>query len=384
MRLAILGVTGSIGKSALSLLSSHPGLAEVVLLSAHTNAEALLEQIELFKPSLACLTGRLPTRPEILRAEAVGCKLEGLPEGLHEQLEKAELDCVLLAMTGAAGLSFGLQALKLGLRLAIANKEPLVIAGHLFHQAAKEGGGEILPVDSEHSAIFQCLQSRPTGEIEKIILTSSGGPFHEWSREQMASASVADALKHPTWSMGRKITIDSASMLNKALEVLEARWLFHIPMQKVQVVVHRQSVVHSMVEFVDGSVIAQLGETDMRHPILYAFSHPHRYPSNLGRLDFSSRLDLSFEQLNPVLARAIDLARSCGERADRPIILNAANEIYVERFLEAKLPFLQIHDFIEKLMDEGTEWNAPTATLEDVLTLDRLVRKEATRRLDQN
>ena len=373
-KVALLGSTGSIGRSTLDLHRQHPGLISLQVISAHHNIQVLLQQMEEFHPQRAFITGCHPTREDLERARRAGCELLDDPLELLKTMADPGVDCVVLAIIGAAGLEYGLKALRHGKRLAMANKEPLVIAGHLFKDAAAQYGGEIVPIDSEHSAIFQCLEGRTIVDIERIILTSSGGPFHEYANGQFAAASVAQALKHPTWSMGKKITIDSATMMNKALEVIEARWLFGVPMEKIAVTIHRQSIVHSMVEFVDGSMLAQLGETDMKHPIHFALTYPNRCKSQLARLDWTVPRQLTFEPLNPFLAQAIDLARQCTADPVSPVLLNAANEVFVEHFLAGSVAFTRVYDVIAKTMKRGLQQRMQSSTLEEVLEVDGLGR----------
>lgn len=381
--IAILGSTGSIGKSALMLLDEHPELGQIELITAHNNLPLLMDQIVRYKPRFAVITGMMPDEGDLLEARDIGCDLRYGTDDLLEFLADERIATVLLAISGAAGLRFGLEALERGKRLAIANKEPLVIAGQLFHDAAEAGGGEILPVDSEHSAIFQCLEGCSSPDnVNKIILTSSGGPFHAYSDSQFDSITPEDALNHPTWDMGRKITIDSATMMNKALEVLEARWLFSLPLEQISVSVHRQSVVHSMVEFVDGSVLAQLGVTDMRAPILHALTYPRRIDSKLPKLDFNSGLNLSFEPVNPFLNQAIQIARSCEDDPVKPILFNAANEVWVEAFLEKKTPFTGVYDMIRRVMKEGMEAGFTVDKLDSVLEIDHWAREHTWKIID--
>ena len=379
--LAILGATGSIGASALRLLSRHPHFIRVNLLSAHRRVEELLRSIEVFRPRQAFLTGAKVGPEQQERARRAGCELSDDAAALKEALGNGAVDCVLLAVSGAAGLEYGLHALRSGKRLAIANKEPLVIAGHFFKEAARAGRGEILPVDSEHSAIFQCLHGQRRECISRIILTTSGGPFHGLSRDEIKNVGAEQALKHPTWKMGEKITVDSATMMNKALEVIEARWLFDVPLERIEVSVHRQSIVHSMVEFDDGSVMAQLGVTDMQYPILYALSHPERWKAELPRLDFQNGMNLTFEALSPVLGQAIEFARRYGADPIAPIIMNAVNEVFVSEFLQGRTAFLEIYRLIPLVVEEGLKQGFTAGNLEEVLHVDRWARARALERM---
>lgn len=369
-----MGSTGSIGTSTLDLLRQHPDLARVELLSAHRNIKCLLEQIEEFHPKKAFLTGCAPETQDVERAKQEGCELIAEPSELLRAMSSSSTNCVILAIIGAAGLEYGLEALKYGKRLAIANKEPLVIAGHLFNEVQASGDGEIIPIDSEHSAIFQCLEGQKGKNIERIILTSSGGPFHNSKESEFSEISVEEALRHPTWSMGDKITIDSATMMNKALEVIEAKWLFACPVTQIDVVIHRQSIVHSMVEFIDGSVMAQLGMTDMKHPIQYALSYPERHPSLLPRLDWSQHQQWTFEPINPFLERSIQLARECSSDDVSPVLMNAANECFVDAFMNGRLPFNKVYKVIEQTIEKGLGENFKADTLEDIKHIDQFAR----------
>lgn len=372
-KIALLGATGSIGQSTLNLLRQHPTWAEVQMLTAHRNHAGLMALIKEFKPEVAVITSGKVSAADLEFCKSQGCRLLEGRDALMEALGSLPLDVVLLAVTGAAGLEFGLKALECGARLAIANKEPLVIAGHLFKEKEKEGQGVILPVDSEHSAIFQCMVGHEAKDVDRIILTSSGGPFH-YREGHFDDISVEEALQHPTWSMGSKITVDSATMLNKALEMVEAKWLFDTPLDKVEVTVHRQSIVHSMVEFVDGSVMAQLGVTDMQFPILYALSYPERWKAELPRLSFEERMNLTFEPVNPFLNQAIELIREFGEDPVSMILLNAANEIYVESFLKGEADFHKVYDHIRAVICDGRSGVSYPRHLSDVLALDEEAR----------
>ena len=368
-KLALLGATGSIGKSSLQLLRQHPGWLKVEVLSAHRNLENLMSLVREFKPSWACLTGEEVGHEQIKECSDLGCRLiQGRAE-LLGLLQREFFDVLLLAVSGAAGLEYGLAALEKGSRLAIANKEPLVIAGHLFKEVEKKSSGCILPVDSEHSAILQCLAGHASKDVERLVLTSSGGPFHQ-RHSHFDEIKISEALKHPTWSMGNKITIDSATMMNKALEVVEAKWLFDIPLERIDVVVHRQSIVHSMVEFVDGSMMAQMGVTDMQFPILYALSYPERWPSKLPRMSFRDKLHLTFEPLNPFLNQAIELVKEYGDDPVSTVLLNAANEVFVDHFLKGLVPFHAVYEHIRQVVCEGRKGVSYPHSLPDVLALD--------------
>jgi 1-deoxy-D-xylulose-5-phosphate reductoisomerase len=356
---AILGSTGSIGQSALAVVDAHPKALRVVGLAAGGNATRLAEQVERYRPSRAAL------------ANEVG------PQGLIDVATHPDADVVLFASSGTAALDAVLAAIEAGKTIALANKEILVMAGSVVMAAAKARGVAVLPVDSEHNAIHQCLHGRATSEVRRLILTASGGPFRGKQRAQLDAVTAADALNHPTWRMGQKITIDSATLMNKGLEVIEARWLFDVGADRIGVLVHPQSIVHSMVEFVDGSVIAQLGVTDMRLPIQYAFSYPERWAAPLPPLDLARAGRLEFEEPDTASFPCLGLAfRALRGPEGLSIVLNAANEIAVAAFLEQRLPFTGIPAVIQRTMDayEGEPRTAHVAGLDDVRAIDRWAR----------
>ena len=329
---AILGSTGSIGTTALRVLARHPDRFRVAALTAFANATLLREQAEIHHPSFVGVVRNGSMHPDGWR-EGTAC--------LIEAAQRPDVDIVLNAIVGAAGLDATLAAVRAGKRVALANKETLVVAGELVEAACKEGGGEIVPVDSEHSAILQCLAGRSPAEVRRLLITASGGPFRDWPRERLERATIADALQHPTWRMGRKITIDSATLANKALEVIEAHFLFGLPYERIEVVVHPQSVVHSMVEFVDGSVLAQMGVPSMELPVLYALTHPDRVAdTGVPPFDPEELSPLTFERVRaadvPALRLGLEAARA-GSAA--PAVFNAANEQAVALFLEGRIPF---------------------------------------------
>lgn len=342
--IAILGSTGSIGRSALRVVDRHPDRFRVAALTAHSNAEELAAQAAARGPTYVSLVkgGETHARAEWRQG----------PESLTEAATRADVDIVLNAIVGAAGLDATLAALEAGKRVALANKESLVVAGALVARAAANGGGTVVPVDSEHSAILQCLASRPTTEVRRLVITASGGPFREWPTEKVRQATLEDALKHPTWSMGRKITIDSATLVNKALEVIEAHHLFGLPFDKIDVVVHPQSVVHSMVEFIDGSVIAQLGIPSMELPILYALTHPERIDdAGVPRLDPVAMSPLTFEPVRHDAFPALALGIAAGRRGGAaPAVFNAANEQAVALFLAGTIRFHEISTAIDSAL----------------------------------
>ena len=329
---AILGSTGSIGTTALRVLARHPDRFRVAALTAFANATLLREQAEIHHPSFVGVVRNGSMHPDGWR-EGTAC--------LIEAAQRPDVDIVLNAIVGAAGLDATLAAVRAGKRVALANKETLVVAGELVEAACKEGGGEIVPVDSEHSAILQCLAGRSPAEVRRLLITASGGPFRDWPRERLERATIADALQHPTWRMGRKITIDSATLANKALEVIEAHFLFGLPYERIEVVVHPQSVVHSMVEFVDGSVLAQMGVPSMELPVLYALTHPDRVAdTGVPPFDPVELSPLTFERVRaadfPALRLGLEAARAGGAA---PAVFNAANEQAVALFLEGRIPF---------------------------------------------
>ena len=369
--LSILGSTGSIGTQALELVRLHPDRFQVKALTAHRNAELLFRQVREFRPELAGLTVPIPR--EEIPADLGFCRFVMGPEALHAAAAEVEVDQVLVSVVGIAGLQSVMDALSAGRQVLLANKEALVTGGHLVMEAARRAGKPLLPVDSEHSAIFQCLQgaggNRPTG----ILLTASGGPFRTWDAARIARATRREALHHPNWSMGAKITVDSASMFNKALEIMEARWLFDMPPEKIRVVVHPQSIVHSAVEFEDGAVIAQLGVPDMRLPIQYAMTYPERIPTGAPALDLFALGQLTFEPGDPVRFPALRLAGECLRAGGAACtVLNGANEEAVAAFLREEIPFGDITRLVEDALAQLG--GLPANTLEDVFAADRAAR----------
>jgi 1-deoxy-D-xylulose-5-phosphate reductoisomerase len=382
-RVAILGSTGSIGQSALAVVETHRDRLQVVALAAGANAPRFVDQIAAFEPDTIAMatsaaleeaTAELRARGRA-RPRAVACG----PDGLIAVATHPEADIVLFASSGTAGLDAVLAAIDAGKTIALANKEILVMAGSVVMEAARRRGVAVLPVDSEHNAIHQCLHGRSPLDLRRIILTASGGPFRTFPADRLQSVTPDDALQHPTWRMGPKITIDSATLMNKGLEVIEARWLFETGPDRIEVVVHPQSVVHSMVELVDGSVIAQLGVTDMRLPIQYAFSYPDRWTAPLPPLDLARCGRLDFEPPDTARFPCLSLAfRALEGSVGLPIVLNAANEIAVHRFLEGRLGFTGIPEVIEQAM-ERYERNGAAAVqgLADVRAIDEWAREFA-------
>ena len=337
-QIAILGSTGSIGTQALQVIEAHADQYEVYALTANNNATLLIEQARKFMPDSVVIANEAHYNKVKEALADLPVKVYAGADALCQVVSMEPVDVVLASLVGYAGLRPTMAAIRAGKAIALANKETLVVAGELITRLANEFRVPILPVDSEHSAIFQCLVGEPVDAVEKIILTASGGPFRTWTAEQIAHATSAQALKHPNWDMGAKVTIDSASMMNKGFEVMEAKWLFGVKADDVQVVVHPQSVVHSMVQFADGSIKAQLGSPDMRLPIQYAFSYPRRLESDFLRVDFARLGSLTFEDPDPVRFPNLRLAfEAIRKGGNMPCILNAANEICVDAFLHDRI-----------------------------------------------
>ena len=375
-RLAILGSTGSIGRSALAVVDAHPTKLAVTSLAAGENAALLAEQIARYRPKAVAMASDAVLEDVKRRLSGPHPEIVGAgPEGLRAVASHPDVDLVLCASSGTAGLDAVLAAIELGRHVALANKEILVMAGRLMTDAAERHGVHILPVDSEHNAIHQCLHGRDRAEIRRLILTASGGPFRSLDSAALARVTPEDALRHPTWNMGRKITIDSATLMNKGLEVIEAHWLFGVPADRIDVVIHPQSIVHSLVELIDGSVIAQLGVPDMRLPIQYAFSYPERWDGDLPRLDVHALGTLQFDQPDHQRFPCLGLAYRALERGGAaPIVLNAANEIAVEAFLSQRLPFMGIPRAIERALDAAERETIAPSSLDDVRAIDRWAR----------
>lgn len=351
-RLAILGSTGSIGKQTLEVVAQSRDKLAVSVLAVHHNIDLLEEQIERFTPKAAVVFD--VAQGKILKERYQGtCEIFYGQEALMSAVVRDDVDIVLTALVGFAGLRPTVTAIEHGKTIALANKETLVAAGEIIMPLAEKNNVKILPVDSEHSAIFQCLNGEQDKNVARIILTASGGPFRGKDLDFLGKVSLEDCLKHPNWSMGKKITVDSASLANKGLEVIEAHWLYGVGYDKIDVVVHPQSIVHSMVEFSDGAVIAQLGLPDMRLPIQYALSYPERWAVNFGSLDFFKHSNLTFEVADKKVFRALDLAYQAGFAGGvMPCIFNAANEVAVNAFLNRRISFLQISDLIELALNK--------------------------------
>ena len=379
IRVCILGSTGSIGRSALDVVRHYPGRFQVTGLAAHRNAALLAEQAAEFDVPAVALTD--PGAARDLRSVngAVREVLSG-PEGLCD-LAARDADVVLAAMVGAAGLEPVLCAIHNGNRVALANKEPLVMAGRLIMDAARAQGMEVVPVDSEHNAIYQCLHGHQRGDVQCIHLTASGGPFYKRDRAELETIRPEEAVRHPTWDMGHKISVDSATLMNKGLEIIEAMWLFNLPLDKIEVVIHPQSIIHSLVEFTDGSILAHLGPTDMKFPILFALTWPERVDAPMARLDLTTMKELTFAAPDftefPCLGLAMDAARSGGAA---PAVLNAANETAVEAFCNNTLPFLAIAGVVRDTLD-AADLTAGDSSLDSILESDRAARRIAAERI---
>ena len=378
-KVAILGSTGSIGKNAIEVVRALPGF-EVAALSAHSRLNELCDQVNACQPSFIVASEKDRaeqfdwSRLNVSSAGKTPARLTG-PEGLEEVVTRDEVDVVLAAIVGSAGLKSTLAAIGASKRVALANKETLVMAGQLAMDLAKETGAQVLPVDSEHSAIFQALNGENRSGIKKVILTASGGPFRNASLDELRNATVSTALAHPTWQMGPKITIDSATMMNKSLELIEARWLFDLRPDQLDVVIHPQSIVHSLVEFVDGSIIAQLSPPDMKLPIQYALTYPERMPGPSPKLDFTQTFNLDFQPPDydkfPALLLGKEVAREGGTTG---AVLNAANEAAVAAFLDGRLKFLDITKSCREVLNQHNFNSNPD--LDELLKLDAWARKE--------
>jgi 1-deoxy-D-xylulose-5-phosphate reductoisomerase len=376
--LSILGSTGSIGCSSLDVVAAMPDRFRVVALAAGRSIEKLAEQVARFRPHLVSIDrAEDVSRLERLLPAGLGCRVVAGREGLDEAACHADADTVVGGLVGALGLRSAQAAVRAGKRLALANKEPLVVAGELILAEAKKSGAELVPVDSEHSAIHQALRSGRPGEAARLVLTASGGPFRERRLETFDAITVEDALAHPTWKMGPKITIDSATMMNKGLEVIEAHFLFGLPGEKIDAVIHPQSLIHSFVEFVDGSLVAQLAKNDMKFPIVYALSYPERLPNDFGRLDLVALSRLDFYELDARRYPALGLARAAlAAGGGMPAVLNAANEVAVAAFLEGKISFPDIVNVVSATM-ETTGRTAAPASLDEAEEVDRAAREAA-------
>jgi 1-deoxy-D-xylulose-5-phosphate reductoisomerase len=368
-KIILLGSTGSIGTQTLDVVRNNPDELTVVGLAANTNSKMVEEQIREFHPAYACMFDENAARDLKERVKDLDVKVYSGMDGLLELVSVPEADTVLTAVVGMIGIRPTIRAIEAGKDIALANKETLVCAGHIIMPLAKEKGVAILPVDSEHSAIFQSLNGEPGDKVEKILLTASGGPFRGKKIADLENMTAADALKHPNWDMGPKVTIDSSSLVNKGLEVMEARWLFDVPLDNIQVVVHPQSIVHSAVQFVDGAVIAQLGVPDMKLPIQYALFYPDRRPMNEKRLDLFELGSLTFEKPDTDTFRGLKLAFDAARiGGSMPTVFNAANEMAVKSFIKGDIRYLQIYDMIEGAMEHHKVIANPT--VEEILAAE--------------
>ncbi len=380
-QLAILGSTGSIGTQTLDVVRANPERFEVYAICANRSVDKLIEQAREFKPEVVCIADESLYHPLKEALADLPIKVWAGMDAIADMVTFPSIDIVVASMVGYAGLKPTISAIKAGKTLALANKETLVVAGELIGELAQQYHAPILPVDSEHSAIFQSLVGENTNEIEKILLTASGGPFRTFTLEQMATVTAADALKHPNWDMGAKITIDSASMMNKGFEVIEAKWLFGVPAEKIQVLIHPQSIVHSAVQFTDGAIKAQLGAPDMRLPIQYALAYPKRIPSEFPRVDLFAIKNLTFEQPDlhhfPNLRLAYEAIAKGG---NMPCVLNAANEVVNLAFREGRCGFLQMSDIIAQTMKKAEFVTKPT--YDDYVATDAEARRIASEMID--
>ncbi|MEQ9592350.1 MAG: 1-deoxy-D-xylulose-5-phosphate reductoisomerase [Cyclobacteriaceae bacterium] len=372
-RIAILGSTGSIGTQALEVVAAHEGYFQVEVLTAHSNAELLIAQAKRFRPNavVICDEGKYPVVHGAL--DPLDIKVYAGEKALASVVQMDTIDLVLTALVGYAGLLPTIKAIESGKPIALANKETLVVAGELITKLARDRGVNIYPVDSEHSAIFQCMVGEFENKIEKVILTASGGPFRGMRTADLEKVTKAQALKHPNWTMGAKVTIDSATLMNKGLEVIEAKWLFGLKAEQVEVVVHPQSIVHSMVQFEDGSIKAQLGLPDMRLPIQFAMTYPERLKSNFERFDFANYPSLTFEKPDTETFRNLALAFEALQKGgNKPCVLNAANEVAVAEFLKDRIGFLEMTTLIEKCLQKIAFVESPA--YDDYVSTDKETR----------
>ena len=373
-QIAILGSTGSIGTQALEVIAAHPDKFEVYAITANNSVDLLIEQAVRFQPEMVIIANEQHYAYIKKALENYPIKVYAGVKAICEMVELPSVDVVLTAMVGYAGLLPTIHAVKAGKRIALANKETLVVAGEIICDLAQQYRSAIIPVDSEHSAIFQCLIGEQNASVEKIILTASGGPFRQKTYDELRQVTTRDALKHPNWEMGAKITIDSASLMNKGFEVIEAKWLFGLKPSQIEVLIHPQSIIHSMVQFVDGSVKAQIGLPDMKLPIQYAFAFPQRIENNYPRLDFAQYARFDFQQPDTSKFRNLAFAYDAMEKGGTmPCVLNAANEVVVAAFLKEKIGFLRMSDIIEKTMQTAS-WIAKP-TYEDYVLADKQARE---------
>lgn len=370
---AILGSTGSIGTQTLDVIDRHSELFEVYALTAHSNIDLLVEQARIYRPEVVAIADERHYKTLREALDGLPIKVFAGADSICQIAAMSPIDTVVTAMVGYSGLLPTVRAIEAGKKIALANKETLVVAGELVTDLALRNRVDIIPIDSEHSAIFQCLVGENENSVEKLILTASGGAFRDTPKDDLRLATAADALRHPTWKMGAKITIDSATMMNKGFEVIEARWLFDIPIDKIEVIIHPQSIVHSMVQFCDGSIKAQLGQPDMRHPIQYALTFPDRLNAQVERANLADIHQLTFEKPDYEKFRNLRLAYDALRRGGNiPCILNAANEIAVDAFLKGKIGFFAMSDIIEQTISETAFISSPT--LDDYIATDREAR----------
>ena len=372
-QIAILGSTGSIGTQALQVIAENDSLFEVYALTANNNVDLLIQQARKFQPEMVAIGNESLFQTSKAALADLPIKVFAGADSIAQVAEMQPIDIVLTAMVGYSGLKPTMNAIKAGKKIALANKETLVVAGELICELASTYNSQIIPVDSEHSAIFQCLAGEGNNPIEKLILTASGGPFRTKSMQELEHVTSAQALKHPNWDMGAKITIDSASLMNKGFEIIEAKWLFGVTPDQIEVVVHPQSIIHSMVQFADGSIKAQLGMPDMKLPIQYAFTYPERLRTNFPRFDFSVCSQFTFERPDMERFRNLEYAYYAMDKGgNMPCILNAANEVVVAEFLKDKIGFLQMSDIIEDVMEKADFIAKPI--YDDYVKTDALVR----------
>ena len=370
---AILGSTGSIGTQTLDVIDRHSELFEVYALTAHSNIDLLVKQARIYRPEVVAIADERHYKTLREALDGLPIKVFAGADSICQIVAMSPIDTVVTAMVGYSGLLPTVKAIEAGKKIALANKETLVVAGELVTDLALRNRVDIVPIDSEHSAIFQCLVGENENSVEKLILTASGGAFRDTPKDDLRLATAADALRHPTWKMGAKITIDSATMMNKGFEVIEARWLFDIPIDKIEVIIHPQSIVHSMVQFCDGSIKAQLGQPDMRHPIQYALTFPDRLNAQVKRANLADIHQLTFEKPDYKKFRNLGLAYDALRRGGNiPCILNAANEVAVDAFLKGKIGFFAMSDIIEQTISETAFISSPT--LDDYIATDREAR----------
>ena len=367
-KLAILGSTGSIGTQVLEIVRQHPDKFEVAVLTANTNVDLLAEQVNEFKPGYASISKEILFK-NLKEQVRVSTELSSGYKSLTELVILPEVDTVVNSLVGFAGFAPTYEAVLAGKKIALANKESLVVGGEILFKAMEHSGASLIPVDSEHSAMLQCIVGEPVDKIEKIIITASGGPFREFSSEQMRNVTVKQALKHPNWDMGAKITIDSSTMMNKGLEIIEAHWLFNLPVSRIEPVIHPQSIIHSIVTYVDGSSKAQLGLPDMKVPIIYALSYPDRLPLATPRINWSKAQELTFMPVDYARFPCVKLAMDSIEMGSvAPAILNAANEVAVQRFLNEEISYIDIPKIVSKSLDKLA--NGHNITIETLKEID--------------